>query len=252
VFFSCEPLGPVILSPGQHELVVSAETDSHGVEIDVVSLSPIPAERPLELGTATIYGAASSIVHVPTEAVDAMWESHGLGLLHPRFGFADAFNLDVSDAVVPGCAHADEPDVLRAAGPWANFTGFAIDHGPMLVLIDNYLEDEFVPHLFMSSPPIWPVLARLFPTLDSDGDGWTDGAELTIGTNPQNGCTPNGWPPDPAPAPDGNGVVQIDDVTFAAGAFGSTTTPRAEIASQNGVVQIDDVTAFAGRFGNTC
>ncbi len=41
VFFSCEPLGPAILSPGQHELVVSAETDFYGVEIDVVSLSPI-------------------------------------------------------------------------------------------------------------------------------------------------------------------------------------------------------------------
>jgi hypothetical protein len=252
VFFSCEPLGPVILSPGQHELVISAETDLHGVEIDVVSLSPIPVERPLEVGTVTVYGVGSSVLHTPNEAAAALWDSASLGLLHPRFGFADAFNLEIGDAAIPGCLHPDESRVLRASGPWANFTGFGIDHGPMLILIDNYLEDQFVPHLFMSSPPIWPVLARLFPTLDSDGDGWTDGAELTIGTDPQNGCTPNGWPPDPAPSPDGNGVVQIDDVTFAAGAFGSTTTPRAEIASQNGVVQIDDVTAFAGRFGDTC
>lgn len=87
---------------------------------------------------------------------------------------------------------------------------------------------------------------------DADGDGWTDQAEQFIGTDPQNACVPNGWPPDPRPAPDGNGVVQVDDVTFAASSFGSTTSPRAEIASQNGAVQIDDVTAFASRFGEMC
>jgi hypothetical protein len=94
------------------------------------------------------------------------------------------------------------------------------------------------------------------PWLDSDGDGFGDAVEATLGTDQLTACPvdagPAGWPPDPRPLPGGNGVVQIDDVTFAAGAFGSTTTPRAEIASQNGVVQIDDVTAFAGRFGQAC
>ena len=87
---------------------------------------------------------------------------------------------------------------------------------------------------------------------DIDGDGWTNLAEAWIGTAHLIACTPAGWPPDPSPVPNGNGVVQIDDVTFAAGAFGSTTTPRAEIASQNGVVQIDDVSGFASRFGTAC
>jgi Tol biopolymer transport system component len=87
---------------------------------------------------------------------------------------------------------------------------------------------------------------------DIDGDGWLNTAEEFMGTNALNACTPGGWQPDPWPLPDGNGVVQIDDVTFAAGAFGSTTTLRAEIASQNGIVQIDDVAAFAGRFGQAC
>ncbi len=90
------------------------------------------------------------------------------------------------------------------------------------------------------------------PAFDYDCDGWTDPAELYIGTDPLNSGTPGGWPPDPAPEPDGNCAVQIDDVTFAASAFGSTTTPRAEIASPNGKVQIDDVTEFASRFGDTC
>ena len=87
---------------------------------------------------------------------------------------------------------------------------------------------------------------------DIDGDGWTNLAENFISTNHLNPCAPLGWPPDPAPVPEGNGMVQIDDVSFAAGAFGSTTTPRAEIASQDGVVQIDDVSAVAGAFGAAC
>jgi hypothetical protein len=92
---------------------------------------------------------------------------------------------------------------------------------------------------------------------DIDGDGWTNAAEQYMGSNPQLACTPNGWPPDNAPAPDGNGVIQIDDIAFVAGKFGASTSdpgysPRAELANQNGTVQIDDVAAAAGRFGDAC
>lgn len=92
---------------------------------------------------------------------------------------------------------------------------------------------------------------------DSDGDGWTDCQEAFIGTSAGNPCTPGGWPPDPQPAPDGNGSVQIDDVAYAAGRFGTQTgspgyAARAEIASQNGYIQIDDIAALAGRFGDSC
>jgi hypothetical protein len=92
---------------------------------------------------------------------------------------------------------------------------------------------------------------------DIDGDGWTNAAEEFIGTDAWNACAPAGWPPDPAPAPNGNGLVQIDDVVFVAGKFGLSSgdggyTPRAELASQNGSVQIDDVAEAAGRFGHAC
>jgi lysophospholipase L1-like esterase len=87
---------------------------------------------------------------------------------------------------------------------------------------------------------------------DMDADGWITGAEEYIGTDALNPCTAGGWPPDAQPAPGGNGIVQIDDVAFAAGTFGSASTPRAEIANQNGIVQIDDIAEFAGRFGKSC
>ena len=167
VFVTSSPTGApplASLAPGHHALTLSVpQSDPYGVELDFVSLAPKPASRPLELGTVTVYGVGSSIVHVPDEAVPGLWESQRLGLLHPRFGFADAFNLDINDAATPGCVDPVAPTVLRTTGRWKKFTGFAIDLGPMLALIDNYLEDQFVPKLFMSDPAVRAVLPTLFP-----------------------------------------------------------------------------------------
>lgn len=94
------------------------------------------------------------------------------------------------------------------------------------------------------------------PAPDSDGDGWLDAAEIFMGTDPAQACGQGAWPPDAAPA-EGDGLVHIEDVTYAAARFGARTgeeryTPRIEIASQDGVVHIDDITAFAARFGRRC
>ncbi len=119
-------------------------------------------ERPLEVGTLTVYGVGSSIVHDPEAAVAGLWECQRLGLLHPRFSFADAYNLQIADAITP-CTDPADPHILRTKGRWANYVGFSIDHGPMLILIDNYLSDQFVPGLFMQHPRIRLALDTLFP-----------------------------------------------------------------------------------------
>jgi hypothetical protein len=113
--------------------------------------------RGLDAGTLTVYGAGCSILHAPQESIDALWECQRLGLLHPRVGFADAFNLEIADA--GPCSQA----LLRNKGPWVHPAGFAIDHGPMLILIDSYLEDHFAQKLFMSHPSVRRALAQLFP-----------------------------------------------------------------------------------------
>jgi hypothetical protein len=169
VFVTSQVASGLEVAPGEHELVIGVSGgDGYGVEIDVVDMPGLPVYRPLEVGTATVYGAGSSIVHAPAEAIAALWEAQGLGLLHPRFGFADAFNLGVADALVTAGAPGD---VLRAEGPWANFTGFAIDHGPMLAMIDNYLEGQFVPQVFMSHPAISEALGSLFPSYNPEEPG---------------------------------------------------------------------------------
>jgi len=167
-FASSDPLGPVFLDVGGHDVTVSVSGgDGFGVEVDVVMLKREPELRPLADGTSTVYGAGSAIVHAPEESIAALWESTHLGLLHSRIGFADAFTLDIADAVRPDTGG---PNVLRTSGSWANFNGFSIDHGPMLVMIDNYLEDNFVPRLFMSHPEINDALDELFPDQKVGGD----------------------------------------------------------------------------------
>jgi hypothetical protein len=164
VFASSGPLGAQTILPGSHQLTISVTgNDPFGVEIDLANLTPKPVTRPLEVGTTTVYGAASALIYAPSEAIQSLSKSQALRLLHPRFGFADAFNLNISDAVISGCVAPGETRILRTSGPWANFNGFAIDHGPMAVMIDNFLHQNFVPNLFMSYPTVHAALGRIFP-----------------------------------------------------------------------------------------
>jgi len=90
---------------------------------------------------------------------------------------------------------------------------------------------------------------------DTDGDGWSDSAETTIGTNPNAACGPNAWPPDI----NNNGSVGIiDDIATVAGfAFQSVPSApaRYDIAPDppNGSIGvIDDLSRLAGLFGQSC
>ncbi len=305
VFELSPVLGRVQLAPGLHDVMVFVNGgDGEGIELDVGLFG-----APLEVGTTTVYGGGASILHTPQKAIESLWAMSQLDLnqpllpeqdriadlLHPRFGFADAFNLDVADGAISGSydpadlvtdpipreaesgtgdgsveprgnasgqesvllhdgdsrsmsfdleepgtldfvvrysndgspdwiqvkldttpvglfttqntrppggapgsgwdvffssgpigsvsipagSHTVEVEVLQSdqygveidlvnldpkpTGPWANFTGFSIDHGPMLVMIDNYLEDNFIPNLFMSNAGIQSALSTLFP-----------------------------------------------------------------------------------------
>jgi hypothetical protein len=126
-----------------------------------------PRVHPLERGTLTVYGVGSSLQHHPEQTIAALWECMRLKLLHPRFGFADAFNLDIHDAW-----HKDWPAkhqaVLRNHGPWQHSCGFAIDKGPALIVLDGFLRDGAVQELFMSHPGIRQQLKSLFPNAKLD------------------------------------------------------------------------------------
>lgn len=101
------------------------------------------------LGTIAIYGAGSSIVYIPGEAIEALRNYYSIPeLWSPVFGFADAFSTD------PHYFEADpntqqpildehnnlkiHPANWLGGGPWINHMIMGINAGPMLLAIENY------------------------------------------------------------------------------------------------------------------
>jgi hypothetical protein len=151
----------------------------------------INQNNPLEVGLVTPYAVGSSIVHEPQLALESLWgmarhedlnQNGAADLLHPRFGFADAYTLDIADATPRGGAGANiRPPTGAPSGPWANFNGYAIDQGPLLSMLDNALSNQFIPSLFASHPLIRTALNALFPALPPKALGSTFAFE----TSPQ-------------------------------------------------------------------
>ena len=81
------------------------------------------ADSPVHDGTIAPYGAGMAIIVLPEKSIPALKNYfENTDLWRYRFGFGDAYNLDL-----PGCD-----------GPWVNHALFGIDQGPLLISIENY------------------------------------------------------------------------------------------------------------------
>jgi hypothetical protein len=108
--------------------------------------------KALQVGTIPVYGAASSINFVPTEAIAALrYDFEIPALWSQTFGFGDAFSTDPHYIGTVWDANGN-PQVFYADylnGPWINHTIMGINVGPMLLAIDNY-----------RSGVIWKLMAK--------------------------------------------------------------------------------------------
>jgi hypothetical protein len=95
------------------------------------------------------------------------------------------------------------------------------------------------------------------PAGDTDEDGWSDGAEGMIGTDPFDGCADNptddAWPADI----NNNGFSDTADIAFVTGYFGDAVPlapARADIGPDppNGFVDTADIARMTGVFGKSC
>ena len=93
--------------------------------------------------------------------------------------------------------------------------------------------------------------------LDDDNDGWSDGAEVIIGTDPLDACADD-LADDANPADNNNDTFfDITDMVIVAGWFGTAAPPapaRYDIAPDppDGFVDISDIVRLAGLFGQSC
>lgn len=125
-------------------------------------------------GTIAVYGAGSSILFIPEQAIAALsfyyqeldddfWNRCGYGFWSPVFGFPDAFHLD------PDNAHDSRINGFGFNGPWLSVPRFGIDVGPMLMNIDSYLSEQSnqtsIRDLFSSFDPLTSLLPQ-FATIE--------------------------------------------------------------------------------------
>ncbi len=101
------------------------------------------------------------------------------------------------------------------------------------------------------------LAAGSWAVFDIDADGWSSGAESTIGTDPLDNCahtsTDNAWPADI----NNDTFSDITDISALAGYFGKSVPPapaRYNIAPDppDGFVDISDMAKMAGFFGKHC
>jgi acid phosphatase type 7 len=91
------------------------------------------------------------------------------------------------------------------------------------------------------------------PRPDTDGDGWPDSDEATIGTNPNMRCGTNAWPADI----NNDGYSDGTEITILAGSFGKAAPPapaRRNVAPipLDGFVDGTDITRLGGLLGMSC
>jgi hypothetical protein len=88
---------------------------------------------------------------------------------------------------------------------------------------------------------------------DADNDTWSDGAEMTIGTNPALACGTNAWPADTT----NDGISDIFDITQLSNDFAKSVPPapnRHDIAPDppDAVIDIFDISRMAAFFAQHC
>ena len=99
-------------------------------------------------GTVAVYGIVGSLLHRREETLKAIRELFALNLFQEGSGFADAFNPLQVDP--------------KSARPWVNWTGFGIDQGSILLILEN-ARSGFAWKQFEADPVIGRTLTSLFP-----------------------------------------------------------------------------------------
>ena len=98
-------------------------------------------------GTIAIYGGLMGMIHRTQATMELLKyyydgldsefrEIYGYEFWSPIFGFPDGFHLN------PEASKDTTVNILDYNGPWISIPRFAIDIGPMLMMMDSYLKEK--------------------------------------------------------------------------------------------------------------
>jgi hypothetical protein len=141
-------------------------------------------------------------------------------------------------------------DVSHNSSRWGDYLGVAVD--PKFPEC-AWLVGEYAKNTVSYRWGTFIARTSYSAGCDGDSDGWSDGAEGTIGTNAALACGSNAWPPDIT----NNGFVDISDIVLLTGNFGASVPPapaRYNIAPEppDGFVDVTDISRMTGLFGQSC
>ena len=142
------------------------------------------------LGTIAVYGAGSSIMYTPGEAISALRHYYSNTCLwSPLFGFGDAYSSDPHYFEIDEDGNLEiHPATWLNGGSWVNHMMMGIDEGPLLLAIENY-RSSIVWNLTNNNVNIKAGLDSIYqPAIcpaDFDSDGDVDGSDLArLAANP--------------------------------------------------------------------
>ena len=122
-------------------------------------------------GTLAPYGAACFIEFMPEETLRALRHYFfDLGLWHNYYGFPDSFHRDLSQYLQEETEIEPAVSNRLAAhvGLWRNPVQFAIDQGPMVMALANYLHPGMVHDWVLSDSNVLRVVTNLFASASLD------------------------------------------------------------------------------------
>lgn len=121
-------------------------------------------------GTLAVYGAASSIDFLADETIAALRHYYfDLGLWNNLFGFPDSYHRNIAQLLWSEDQNPDDEidadirECLEAhAGWWWDASQFAIDQGPIVLALTNYLHDGLIQNWLASDPDVNRALSLAF------------------------------------------------------------------------------------------
>jgi hypothetical protein len=173
---------------------------SSGLLSEYYAFGALPTEQNIRfgtdaphLGTIAVYGAGSSIMYTPSEAIEALRHYYSsTALWSPLFGFGDAYSTDphyfeidpvTFEPILDNNGNLKIQPATWLNGPWVNHMMMGIDEGPMLLAIENY-RSGLIWNLTNTNPNIKSGLDSIFgplPNPDIKANG-SDGP-ITITSN---------------------------------------------------------------------
>jgi len=220
---------------------------AHVIEVDTSVTPPTIAQD-------IMFGASGQYFSWPAVRTDSLADLY-VSLTHTNstiFAEARATGRLATDPAntMAGSILLRAGDIAHDSSRWGDYLGAAVDPAfPRCV----WLVGEYAKNTAGFNWGTFITRTSYSLGCDADSDGWSDGAEASIGTNPALACGVDAWPADI----NNDGLSDIFDIVYLTNNFAVSVPPapsRQDIAPDppDAMVDIFDISKMASFFAQHC